>query len=133
MSNDYVVQEYRELSDAERALLVAVISRRNDAEQYLQQLERVHVVAHCTCGCPTIDLALDQAAQRIVGPSKIMADVEAVSPEGVRVGTMVHLRRHPVTGEEQLSELELYPLPEVDTFGLPSPEMIDWSTELPDA
>jgi hypothetical protein len=62
----------------------------------------VSVVSHCGCGCPTIDLAVDGRAAPLSSPTTILADTEGLSPEGVRVGIIVHGR------EGLISELEIY-------------------------
>src|SRR6266403_1224177 len=90
-----------------------------EAQQYAPQVSRVRVVASCTCGCPTIDLAIGERQHRTVGASLVLADFEGVTPEGIEVGVILHAR------EGQLSELEVYAMPEVDgPFSLPTIESL---------
>jgi len=90
-----------------------------ETEQYVPQLSQVRVVATCTCGCPTIDLAIGERRHRTVGASLVLADFEGVTPEGIEVGVILHAR------EGQLSELEVYAMPEVDgSFSLPRIESL---------
>jgi len=71
------------------------------------------------CGCPTIDLVIGDRQQRIVGVSHVLADFEGITPEGIEVGVILHAR------EGQLSELEVFAMPEVDgPFGLPTIESL---------
>lgn len=107
--------EHRPLTDAERALLEWLIAHGGpEAQQYAPQLSQVRVVARCTCGCPTIDLAIGERQRRTVGASVLLADFDGVTPEGIEVGVILHAR------EGELSELEVYAKPEVDgSFNLP--------------
>lgn len=108
--------ERRPLTDAERALLEWLLANGSpEAKQYASQLSQVRVVGRCTCGCPSIDLAIGDRQQRTVGPSHVLADFEGVTADGIEVGLILHAR------EGQLSELEVYPMPEVDgPFSLPA-------------
>lgn len=112
--------ENRLLTDAERTLLRWLIAHGGpEAQQYAPQVSQVHVAASCTCGCPTIDLAIGERQHRTVGASLILADFEGVTPEGIEVGVILHAR------EGQLSELEVYAKPEVDgPFSLPTIESL---------
>ena len=75
------------------------------------------MVSHCTCGCPSVDLAVD--GKHTVGASEIIGDAEGRSPEGLRVGVILHCR------EGQLSELEIYPIDATEgPFRLPKPESL---------
>jgi hypothetical protein len=112
--------EHRPLNDAERSLLEWLLAHGSpDARQYAPQLLQARVVGRCTCGCPTIDLAMGDRQQRTVGPSHVLADFEGITPEGIKVGVILHAR------EGQLSELEIYALPEADgPFSLPMIESL---------
>src|SRR5450755_2563883 len=106
------IADERTLSREEISLLEWLIAHgRPDASQYELQIRKLRVVSRCGCGCPTVDLAL--GAARRDGPSEIIADSEGVSPEGVRVGTMVHVR------DGEISELEVYSATGDRNFSLP--------------
>jgi len=80
----------------------------------VEQLPLLNVVARCGCGCPTIDLAVGDRAAPLSSPSTILADAGGVTPEGIRVGIIVHGR------EGLISELEIYSLAGSETkFSLP--------------
>jgi len=85
-----------------------------EASKFKWQIPRLRVVSRCGCGCPTVDFAI--GVDRKEGPSHIIADVEGDSPEGVRVGVIVHVR------EGEISELEVYShTGESKGFSLPEP------------
>lgn len=89
------------------------------AQEYVSQLAHVVVVGGCTCGCPSIDLAVGEAQARKTGPSHLLADFEGKTVEGVEVGVILHAR------EGQLSELEVYAIPDLEgPFSLPSIESL---------
>jgi hypothetical protein len=60
----------RPLTANERAVLEAVLPSGGfkDVEVYRAQLDGLMVVGRCTCGCPTIDLRVDDAAPRSAHP-----------------------------------------------------------------
>jgi len=107
--------EDRPLTDEERTLLEWLIARgTHEAEEYASQVPQVRVVARCTCGCPTIDLAIGDRQHRTIGASQVLAEFEGITPEGIEVGVILHAR------QGQLSELEVYAMPDVDgPFRLP--------------
>jgi len=103
----------RSLNAEERSLCEWLIQHGSrNAAQYASQLDRVTVIGHCTCGCPSVDLAVDGIATS--GASEIIGDAMGNSPEGLQVGVILHCR------EGQLSELEVYPFEDAKTpFRLP--------------
>jgi hypothetical protein len=111
----YRTPENRPLTTDERVLLEWLIANgSSNAAKYAWQIPRVSVVSRCTCGCPTIDLALD--GKHVDGGSELVADFVGKSPEGIQVGVILHCRGG------QISELEVYAIDEVEgVFGLPSP------------
>jgi hypothetical protein len=119
MSADFTFPEFRALTLEEFGLLEWLLAHgAAEAANYAAQLSRVSVVARCTCGCPTLDLALDGKKSRTAGVSKILAEAEGRSPEGTPVYVMLHAR------EEELSELEVISADGTKTFSLPTPEML---------
>ena len=120
MANDFTTPERRDLTFDERRLLEWLIAHGNaHASAFALQLPRVKVVARCTCGCPTLDLALDEKKSRTVGASTILAGAAGRSPEGVPVNVILHAR------EGEISELEVISCDETKVFGLPTPETLE--------
>jgi hypothetical protein len=112
MTDKLHVPDERSLSREEVSLLEWLLGHgRPDASQYLPQIPKLRVVTKCGCGCPTVDFAL--GGDRKDGPSRIIADGEGTSPEGVRVGVCVHVR------EGEISELEVYSCYGEANFRLP--------------
>lgn len=114
--DEHSTAEVRELHSEERTLLEWLLANgKSDAQKYAQQLTEVRVVGRCTCGCPTIDLALGDSQERIVGASHVLAEFEGTTAEGVEVGVILHARKG------QLSELEVFSMyDDSETpFGLP--------------
>ena len=114
------ISDVRPLTSDEKALLEWLLNHgTQEAPPFIEQLPAVTVVSRCGCGCPTIDLAVDGRAAPLSIPSTILADAEGVSPEGIRIGAIVHGR------EGLISELEIYSLaggeekfslPRIDAF-----------------
>ena len=117
-ANHYRAPENRPLTTDERILLEWLIANGSpNASKYAPQIPRVSVVSRCTCGCPTIDLAVD--GKHVGGGSELVADFVGKSPEGIQVGVILHCRGG------QISELEVYPVDEVKgVFGLPRPDAL---------
>jgi hypothetical protein len=115
-SNDFRVKEERSLRTDELHLLGWLISHgHSNAQRYSSQLNRASVVSRCTCGCPSIDLAVDGKAPPLgTSQVEVIADAEGKTPEGVEVGVILHCRAG------QLSELEVYAVKPISgTFSLP--------------
>jgi hypothetical protein len=121
MNDQLHVPDERSLSQEEISLLEWLLGhQRSDMSQYKAQIPKLRVVSRCACGCPTIDFAM--GTTRKDGASHIIADAEGSSPEGVRVGVIVHVR------EGEISELEVYSVTgEKNAFSLPQPEsLVSW-------
>ena len=109
----------RPLTAEERTLCEWLIAHgTSKAAEYAPQLSRVTVVGtSCSCGCPSIDLAVD--GKHTIGASEIIGDAVGESPEGIQVGVILHCRAG------QLSELEVYPFEDAQArFGLPKPQAL---------
>lgn len=114
----YTIPENRDLTTEERQLIEWLLEHGiPDAKLYAPQLSGLHVVARCSCGCPTIDLAVEGANARTVGPSHLLADFYGTTHDGLEVGVILHGR------EGKISELEIYPLGETPT-SLPNIESL---------
>src|SRR5262245_37739441 len=67
--------EHRPLTTEEAMLLEWLIANgKPEARRFSSRLSQIRVVARCTCGCPTLDLALAGQTERTTGPSEILAD-----------------------------------------------------------
>jgi hypothetical protein len=107
------IPDARQLTLSERSLLERLLSHgMADSKLYVEQLPLVTVISRCSCGCPTIDLAVDGRAASHGSPSLILSEASGVSPEGVSFGIILHSR------EGLISELETYPLEDA-VFTLP--------------
>lgn len=109
----------RPLTQHERDLIRWLIEHGfdKDGSHFLEQIDRLSVVAKCTCGCPTIDFALDGKPVAQKGEkctSDWLADVD-----GMPVGIMLW------QVNDRISTLEVYSLPGTDQpFGLPNIDSI---------
>jgi len=105
----------RALSSEERALLEWLIANGNQgAQRYASQLADITVVGLCTCGCPTLDLAVGDREERTTGPSHVLAEFDGSTAEGVQVCVILHAR------EDQISELEIIAIDDFEgVFNLP--------------
>jgi len=108
------------LTEGERTLLQWLLEHGGeDTSQYQSQVKELRVVGGCTCGCPTIDLAVGESDHTTIGASHILADFEGITPEGVDVGVLLRAR------QGQLSELEVFSLLEVEgSYGYPTIESL---------
>jgi hypothetical protein len=117
MGDQYHRPANRPLNAEEAALLRWLIAHgTSEAPRYADQIDRVRVVSECTCGCPTIDLALDDQPRATEGGSQIISDVVGKTPEGVGAGVILHVRGG------ALSELEVYAHGAETPSTLPRPE-----------
>ena len=122
--NKFAVPAIRPLTSGERTLLKWLLENGvSEATAYKKQLMDIHVCSTCSCGCPTIDLAMLDKTERITGPSQILADAEGFSPEGVPVNVILHAR------ENKLSELEVFSLDGTKNFSLPTPDKLTITNE----
>jgi len=109
----------RALTQKERDLVRWLVDHSfvDSATQLLPQIERLSVISKCTCGCPTVDFALDG---------------EPVSPRGERLISdwLADVNGMPVyvqlwVSNDRISSLEIGSLPGSDQpFGLPAIESI---------
>lgn len=104
----------RPLTQDERDLVRWLVEHSHlNASSLLLQIDRLSVATGCTCGCPTIDFALDgepAATEGGVLVSDWLAEVD-----GMPVGVMLWQTNG------RISTLEIYSLPGTDKpFGLPA-------------
>ena len=105
----------RALTQQERDLISWMIEHSfvKDAIHLLQQVDRLSVVSKCTCGCPTIDFALDG---ELVCPKgeQCISDWDA-EVDGMPVFVMLW------RSNDRISTLEVGSYPGTDQpFGLPA-------------
>lgn len=117
----------RSLSESEQALIAALLSYLPEgAESFLAQLEQARVVDHCSCGCPSIDLAIGKARKRAAGDTEILIGADGCSPEGTPVGIILWAQAG------NLSSLEVHAWDAATDFSLPEPDTLD-NVSIPDA
>jgi hypothetical protein len=119
VTNPYREPLNRALTQHERDLIRWLIEHSfvNDTSRLLPQIDRLSVVAKCTCGCPTIDFALDEdpVAQK---DEKCISDWLA-EVDGMFVGIQLWQTN------DRISTLEVHSLLGTDqSFGLPTIESI---------
>ena len=121
MADDLTIPERRKLSLDERKLIEWLLTNgTTEARSFASQLPLLTVVSRCTCGCPSVDLAIGERESRTVGASTILADAIGHSPDGSAVGVILHAR------QGEISELEVYSQDgEAKIFSLPKPEMLE--------
>ena len=106
----------RSLSVAEAALVRWLIAHGTpNAQKYIGQVEMAEVVSECTCGCPSIDLAVPGVSSEVPAGSLIISDMVGASPEGVPINVILWVR------DDTLSELEIYSTDDSGSFSLPEP------------
>ena len=120
MADTYTIPDHRDLAPNERALLEWLLENGSpEAAAYKAQLAAVRVVSRCSCGCPSIDLAVGDTNFRTVGPTTLLCDAHWHSPEGISLMVTLHAR------EGALSELEVITDEDVDVCTLPTPTMLE--------
>ena len=118
-TNPYRESLNRALSQHERDLVRWLIehSFAKNPDRLLPQIDRLTVVAKCTCGCPTVDFGLDGEPVALKGGGFIsdwLADVD---------GMLVYVQLW-VT-DDRVCSLEVGSLPGTDEpFGLPTIDSI---------
>ncbi len=115
MNSTHRAKINRELKMEERELIGSLLSHLPNPEPYLEQLDRLHVIGKCNCGCPTIDLGLADQRTRSSEVPQILIEADARSPEGIPVGIILWIKAGYV------SELEVYPWEDKTNFTLPDP------------
>jgi hypothetical protein len=124
MDTPRLIPDARPLTDRERRLLGELLRHGTRAAGlYADQLPQVTVASRCSCGCPTLDLAVAGRSASLGSPSTILGAARGVSPEGVPFEIIVHGR------EGIISELEVYSLTGAVPFSLPEIEDIEFFGE----
>jgi hypothetical protein len=89
INNKVDLSTYRPISAKEKELLLALLHRSGPAaEVFLPQLEGMLVCPDCTCGCPTMSLAIADEHPRASFRGNIVADMLGEASDGT-VGLLV--------------------------------------------
>lgn len=115
----------RQLTDKESGLLRWLLETGStEAQSFLPQLEGILAVRSCTCGCPSIRLAVAEQAPHGIDRFHILCDLVGKTPLGELTGILLFQ-----TGG-RLAVLEAYSLDEnillgdSPEFGLPTIESL---------
>lgn len=103
------VEERRNLSSKEANLIEWLLIKTKYSE-LIEQIEKTKVISKCSCGCPTIDLQVEGYES---APVRLVLFAEGVSPEGIPIGVILHVRNG------LISELEIYSQDGTKNFRLP--------------
>ncbi len=123
----YRQPESRALTEAELDLLRWLLTEGAEitgvdkarARSILPQLGSLRVVGHCSCGCPTIDLSLEEPSLSVDAVTGTLADVDGFSPDWTEIGIILPA----VDG--RIKELEVYPRGGCLPFSLPTQEHME--------
>jgi hypothetical protein len=111
------------LSQAEREL-TAWLLRQGDNAEFLAQLDDAEVVAHCKCGCPSIDFAIAGRQPKTFG-MRVLADYQWKDERSHLFGVMVFEKDDLLAGLEvwsidgQANPYELPSLQSLVPYGTP--------------
>jgi hypothetical protein len=84
-----MLSEPRLLSHAERELTAWLLRHgSDDAGEFLPQLDRAKVIAHCRCGCASIDFSIDGRQPKTFG-MRVLSDYQWKDQRGHLFGVMV--------------------------------------------
>jgi hypothetical protein len=119
--------EPRELSQAERALTAWLLTHGcAEGEEFLAQLTHAKVIAHCKCGCASIDFAVE-GKQPQTFAMRVLSDYQWKDEKGRHFGAMVFEQDNLLAGLELWSidgQATAYALPSVEIlvpYGTPGP------------
>ncbi|MDR0184097.1 hypothetical protein [Lysobacter arvi] len=75
---------------AEEHSLIRWLLRHGDGDNaaFVEQLNQANVVAHCACGCASVDLAI--SGECGTGGMRVLADFQWTTPEGHACGAFVY-------------------------------------------
>ena len=108
----------RPITDQEKSLIRWLLLREEDsAVRFVPQIDTLKVMFECTCGCPTIEFAIESSSDSPRGARPIRDYLAIV--DGHHVGVMLFAT------ETELSMLEVCSLAGTDKpFGLPQIERL---------
>ena len=98
-----MLPEDRPLSGEERTLIEWLIANGvPEAKAFAPQLDNLRVAGRCSCGCPTVMLAVGDTQSPATEPPFILADFRGTAPDGQQVYVVLQARNG------KLSELEIF-------------------------
>ncbi|MEZ5415620.1 MAG: hypothetical protein R3F03_15040 [Opitutaceae bacterium] len=98
-AHDSRIPELRPLSEQERALLRWMVEQSSDVgSDLLAQLDRATVATRCSCGCASIDLAVDRAEEDKKEPMELIGDYAWRTKAGNLCGAYLFTRRGHLAG-----------------------------------
>ena len=111
------------LSPEELALLNWLLENGSpEAKTFAPQIEGIRATHWCSCGCPSINLHVDENAPLGANPHGLVADVLGKTCDGQQVGVILFHK------DGKLSLLEVYALSLIEgAFGLPSLDSLQTS------
>lgn len=114
------IPEARLLTMQEHDLIRWLIEHgTGDVAVIRSQLESATVTARCSCGCASIDMAIEDAEEDVAGPMEIIADFAWKSETGSLCGAYLF------TKHGQLAGLDLWSIDGAEIpVRLPSPESL---------
>lgn len=78
----------RDLTVEERSIIEWLLAHGDgDNAEFIEQLKQARVVAHCACGCASVDLAI--AGQSSTAPMRVLADFQWTTADGHLCGAFV--------------------------------------------
>jgi hypothetical protein len=105
--------------EEEKLLRWALEHGSNEARSYLPQIEGMRAKRSCSCGCPSITLAVSNDVPAVAtGRERIVFDLSGRTAEGASVGLLI------LQDEGKLTEMEIYPYGDEGEFGLPTIESL---------
>jgi hypothetical protein len=105
MTSITAISEDRDLTEEERSLIEWLVDHGTQiAIGYREQLNKVRVAARCTCGCASIDFAIEGVVPKKGGPMSILSDYEWIDADGRLFGVFVFSRCDLLAGLEVWSQ-----------------------------
>lgn len=111
----------RPTTQAERQLLVDMLSRHEDGEALLEQLDLARVVSSCRCGCGSLGFVFPERRQGSAPPARLFpVEGTVVDDEGERIGGLILFLRDGRLHDLEVTSFETQPLP------LPEASHVRW-------
>jgi hypothetical protein len=99
--NVYNIPEDRSLTQQESELVRwLLIHGKEEAKEYLPQVEKLHVVRRCGCGCASVDFSMDGNAPNFQTGIEILSDYRWRTSSGNLCGAFIFARENILAGLE---------------------------------